>query len=165
VTRTGENIAFEVLNVCREARPGISARRARFSAITFRDVANAMRTLGSLDDALNAMVDARKELDLRAGVAFTRFLTKHIQDRFSAALQQQQQQQQQQVYGRGTTSVAENLLVSVEVVQKLLLIRAHPKLLGLLDYLPVLKLHRLSVGSSNDPHDRRLVRQPDGMVI
>jgi DNA topoisomerase-3 len=40
--REGENIAFEVLNVCRLANPRIEVFRAHFSAVTKVDIAKVM---------------------------------------------------------------------------------------------------------------------------
>ena len=56
----GENIAYEVVSVCHAANPRLDVRRARFSAITARDVQSALRTLGPPDPAVNNMVDARR---------------------------------------------------------------------------------------------------------
>lgn len=78
----GENIAYEVMSVCLSKNPRLLVKRARFSAITTRDVRQALDNLGSLNAPLNAMVEARQELDLRAGAAFTRFLTTRVRDEF-----------------------------------------------------------------------------------
>lgn len=73
--REGENIAFEVLDVCRKANPRIIALRALFSALTPRDIHNALRGLVQPNKPLSDAVALRRECDLRIGAAFTRTLT------------------------------------------------------------------------------------------
>ena len=81
--REGENICFEVMDACvpvMRPPPGAArdahVHRAKFSAVTKRSIEDAMRSLGkpNRDEAL--AVDARQELDLKIGVAFTRFQTR-----------------------------------------------------------------------------------------
>ena len=77
--REGECIAFQVMDVTRDAlRPGAPVRRARFSAVTPADIDRAMASLGEPDEKLAESVLARQELDLRVGVALTRFATRHF---------------------------------------------------------------------------------------
>ena len=85
----GENIGYEVIGVTRRALEQRVAQdmkenpdgdlvkrihRARFSAITKDALRDAFQSLGEPDAALSRSVDARQELDLRVGVAMTRFL-------------------------------------------------------------------------------------------
>ena len=81
----GENIAHEVIAVTRRAIEANSQgsvdstdsriHRAKFSAITPKALRDAFADLRKPDAALSRSVDARQELDLRVGVAFTRLLT------------------------------------------------------------------------------------------
>ena len=86
--REGENICFEVMDACvpvmrpqTALRPPV--RRAKFSAVTKPSVEFAMRNLTLPDVNQARAVDARQELDLKIGVAFTRFQTNHFRDKFS----------------------------------------------------------------------------------
>ncbi|KAJ3278768.1 DNA topoisomerase 3-alpha, partial [Borealophlyctis nickersoniae] len=80
--REGENIGAEVVQVCRESNPNINVKRARFSVIQEREIKHAWNSLGNLDVRQAAAVDARSELDLRIGAAFTRFQSLRLAGRF-----------------------------------------------------------------------------------
>jgi DNA topoisomerase-3 len=56
--------------------------RAYFSAINPSDIAKAYNSLGKPDKNQALAVDARQELDLRVGVAFSRFQTRFFQGRY-----------------------------------------------------------------------------------
>ncbi|KAL8120958.1 hypothetical protein AgCh_017940 [Apium graveolens] len=81
--REGENICFEVID-CTGFHPtnGRQIFRARFSSVTEKDIKKAMNNLvaPNRDEAL--AVDARQEIDLKVGVAFTRFQTSYFQGKY-----------------------------------------------------------------------------------
>ncbi|XP_021888952.1 DNA topoisomerase 3-beta isoform X1 [Carica papaya] len=82
--REGENICFEVIECAgfytNDARRRVY--RARFSSVTEKDILKAMDNLvePNKDEAL--AVDARQEIDLKVGVAFTRFQTSYFQGKY-----------------------------------------------------------------------------------
>eukprot|EP00931_Biecheleriopsis_adriatica_P029828 TRINITY_DN17646_c0_g1_i1.p1 TRINITY_DN17646_c0_g1~~TRINITY_DN17646_c0_g1_i1.p1 ORF type:complete len:1244 (+),score=266.91 TRINITY_DN17646_c0_g1_i1:58-3789(+) len=73
--REGENICYEVLSLCGQIETD-NVYRAHFSALTQPEIKNAFNHLGRPDKALALAVDARQELDLKIGVAFTRLMTR-----------------------------------------------------------------------------------------
>jgi DNA topoisomerase-3 len=85
--REGENINFEVLDCCMHLMSGSSDHfdrvyRAHFSAINPSDITKAYNHLGKPDKNQSLSVDARQELDLKVGVAFSRFQTRYFQGRY-----------------------------------------------------------------------------------
>ena len=85
--REGENIAFEVLDCCMHNMKGGGnlfdrVYRAHFSAINPSDIHKAYQALGKPDRNQALSVDARQELDLKVGVAFSRFQTRYFQGRY-----------------------------------------------------------------------------------
>ncbi|KAH6885641.1 DNA topoisomerase [Coprinopsis sp. MPI-PUGE-AT-0042] len=80
--REGEHIGMEVVNVCRQARPNIRVKRARFSAIIAQQIHNAAQHPIELDQRQADAVDARILLDLKVGAAFTRLQTLTLQASF-----------------------------------------------------------------------------------
>lgn len=80
--REGENIGFEIIDVCRAVRSNIQVFRAKFSEITYAGIRRALNTLGEPDFRQSQAVDVRSELDLRIGAAFTRFQTMRFQRLF-----------------------------------------------------------------------------------
>ena len=85
--REGENICFEVMQTAVPAlakHSGIQqVWRAKFSSLAAVDLKYAMNHLGSPDENLSLSVEARQELDLKVGVAFTRFQTRYFQGKYA----------------------------------------------------------------------------------
>lgn len=82
--REGENIAFEVMENCEpKMAPKHEVFRARFSAITPQDVSKAMSNLVKPNKNEALSVDARREIDLKVGVAFTRYQTTTFHFRYA----------------------------------------------------------------------------------
>ena len=91
--REGENICFEVMAV---ARPQMhmcdlggyegNVFRARFSSLAPSDLVGAMGRLGAPNLNESRSVDARQEIDLKLGVAFSRFQTRYFRSHFGAQL-------------------------------------------------------------------------------
>lgn len=80
--REGENIGFEIIDVCKKVKPNIQVYRAKFSEITSAGIRRALNTLEQPDEKQSQAVDVRSELDLRIGAAFTRFQTLRYQRLF-----------------------------------------------------------------------------------
>lgn len=86
--REGENICQEVLGIVQSKMDGNDNNpygrvyRAYFSAINPSDIQKAYNSLGKPDINQSLSVDARQELDLKVGVAFSRFQTKYFQGRY-----------------------------------------------------------------------------------
>lgn len=80
--REGENIGYEIIDVCRAIKPNLTIYRANFSEITTAAVRRALQQLGQPDKRQSDAVDIRSELDLRTGAAITRFQTLRLQRLF-----------------------------------------------------------------------------------
>ncbi|XP_063075236.1 DNA topoisomerase 3-alpha [Engraulis encrasicolus] len=87
--REGENIGFEVIDVCKAVKPNLQVFRAHFSEITPNSIRRACQTLTEPNINISDAVDVRQELDLRIGAAFTRFQTLRLQKIFPASLANQ----------------------------------------------------------------------------
>lgn len=80
--REGENIGFEIINVCKAIKPNLCIYRAIFSEITGAAVRRALNNLTAPDKLQSDAVDVRIEMDLRSGAAITRFQTMRFQKLF-----------------------------------------------------------------------------------
>merc|ERR1719458_1644601 len=78
--REGENIGFEVISLCNEWINYDNVYRAKFSALTAPELVNAYNNLDRPDKYAAMSVDARQELDLKIGVAFSRLMTRAYLD-------------------------------------------------------------------------------------
>ncbi|CAB3229933.1 unnamed protein product [Arctia plantaginis] len=77
--REGENIGFEIIDVCTAVKSNLRIFRAKFSEITAVSVRRALQNLEQPNKNISDAVDVRQELDLRIGAAFTRFQTLRLQ--------------------------------------------------------------------------------------
>ena len=68
--REGENIGFEIIDVCKMIKPDLQIYRAKFSEITSVSVYRALQNLGQPNKNISDAVDVRQELDLRIGIFF-----------------------------------------------------------------------------------------------
>ncbi|CAL9117466.1 unnamed protein product [Musa textilis] len=80
--REGENIAFEVIDVCTSANDHLNIWRAHFSALIDREIHHSVQNLARPNKLFSDAVDARQEIDLRIGASFTRFQTMLLKDLF-----------------------------------------------------------------------------------
>ncbi|GIY15305.1 DNA topoisomerase 3-alpha [Caerostris extrusa] len=87
--REGENIGFEIIEVCKKVKTNIKIFRARFSEITPQAITRACANLVPPDQRMNDAVNVRRELDLRIGAAFTRFQTLRLKKVFPDVLANQ----------------------------------------------------------------------------
>lgn len=67
--------------VCKRRNRNIRILRARFSALIPRDILNSVQNLVPPNEHQSKAVEARQEIDLRLGSAFTRFQTMRLQVR------------------------------------------------------------------------------------
>lgn len=80
--REGENIGYEIIEVCKAIKPNISVHRAKFSEITAASIFRAVSNLEQPNKNVSDAVEVRQELDLRTGAAFTRLQTLRLQKVF-----------------------------------------------------------------------------------
>ena len=80
--KEGENICYEVIYNCYKYMNIKNYRqiyRAKFSSLTGIDVKNAYKSIDLLPNKnISASVEARRLIDLKVGISFTRFLTNSI---------------------------------------------------------------------------------------
>lgn len=80
--REGEAIGDEVRKVCLEGNSRIAVYRAKFSTVLEQEIQRALQSLGRLNEHFVHAVQARTEMDLRVGAAFTRFQTLRLKRKF-----------------------------------------------------------------------------------
>ncbi|WFD30679.1 DNA topoisomerase [Malassezia sp. CBS 17886] len=73
--REGEHIGLEIVQHCQRAQARLVVKRARFSALIASQLHNACMAPGELDYNAAYAVEARQQIDLRTGAAFTRLQT------------------------------------------------------------------------------------------
>ncbi len=73
--REGELIGVEALDILLETNHNLRAKRAKFSAITPRDVHEAFSNLTDIDYNLASSAETRQIIDLSWGASLTRFLS------------------------------------------------------------------------------------------
>jgi DNA topoisomerase-3 len=80
--KEGENICYEVLDVCRRNIPLSKLQRvyrAKFSSIAKKDIETAFLGLSQQPNYSESVsVDARQVMDLKIGVAFSRYQTQYF---------------------------------------------------------------------------------------
>lgn len=83
--REGEAISDEVRTVCLRGNPRLRLEniyRAKFSTVLPQEIHRALFSLGRINENFVHAVQARCELDLRVGAAFTRFQTLRLKKKF-----------------------------------------------------------------------------------
>jgi DNA topoisomerase-3 len=81
--REGENICFEVIRNVKASLPNpMNVWRAKFSSLVPSDLLKAYDGLGWPNENEALSVDARQEIDLKLGVAFTRYQTRYFQGKY-----------------------------------------------------------------------------------
>jgi DNA topoisomerase-3 len=65
--REGENIGFEIIQICKAVKPSLDVYRAVFSEITQQSISRALQNLARPNKLISDAVDTRMELDLRIG--------------------------------------------------------------------------------------------------
>ena len=73
--REGELIGYDALQIIKEKNRLVTARRAKFSAITISDINKAFSKLSKVDSNLAFAGRARQDIDLIWGAALTRFIS------------------------------------------------------------------------------------------
>eukprot|EP00045_Choanoeca_perplexa_P016767 m.230644 g.230644 ORF g.230644 m.230644 type:complete len:1080 (+) comp17354_c0_seq4:65-3304(+) len=77
--REGENIGFEIIEVCKAVNRRLQTKRMKFSAVTNTEINRSLRTLVEPDKRTSDACVTRQQLDLRIGAIFTRFQTMRLQ--------------------------------------------------------------------------------------
>ena len=90
--REGENIGYQIAYQCRQSNPSIAVYRAFFSDISEKSCFKALLEVGPQDQNLSDAAECRQQLDLRIGIAFTRWQNGHIKRSFRKAFEMEQNQ-------------------------------------------------------------------------
>ena len=71
----GESIGREAIKIVKEANPAIKIKRAKFSALTDKEVKDAFANLQEFNYNMADAADARREIDLMWGAVLTRYVS------------------------------------------------------------------------------------------
>jgi DNA topoisomerase III len=88
--REGEHIGSEIELAAKKGNATIQVKRAKFNNLEQRHIIHAAQHPVLLDYRQAAAVNARLELDLRIGAAFTRFQTFALQRQFPELREEKQ---------------------------------------------------------------------------
>ena len=73
--REGESIGKEAIEIIKKVNPNIKIKRAKFSALTKKEVNDAFDNLVEFNENLANSADTRREIDLIWGAVLTRFIS------------------------------------------------------------------------------------------
>eukprot|EP00035_Acanthoeca_spectabilis_P009074 m.162373 g.162373 ORF g.162373 m.162373 type:complete len:499 (+) comp14603_c1_seq1:19-1515(+) len=82
--REGESIGYEIIDECRAVNSRIQVKRMKFTSLTAHQIRQALDRLVEPNKHEADACDARSEIDLRVGAAFTRFQTLRLQQMYQA---------------------------------------------------------------------------------
>lgn len=80
--REGENIGYQIVRQAKIGNPNIHVFRAFFSEISEPSCFKALREVGRQNEPLSDAAECRQQLDLRIGIAFTRWQNGHVKRNF-----------------------------------------------------------------------------------
>jgi DNA topoisomerase-3 len=79
-----QSIGFEIIDECRAANKRLTVKRMKFTSLTVQQIKLALERLVEPNKNESDACDARSEIDLRIGAAFTRFQTLRLQQMYSS---------------------------------------------------------------------------------